>query len=55
LTGTLFCVFQAALAACEGDRDVLIKELEKQLATVKEGLCKEQDKPQVNFNEIIYK
>jgi hypothetical protein len=50
LTGALFCIFQAAQAACEGDRNVLTKELESQLAAMKEELCKKQDRIQVNCN-----
>ncbi|PNF38801.1 hypothetical protein B7P43_G12025 [Cryptotermes secundus] len=37
---------EAAQAACEGDRSVLIKELESQLAAMREELCKKQDKIQ---------
>jgi hypothetical protein len=48
LTGISFCIFQAAQAACGGDINVLTKELESQLATMKEELCKKQDKIQVN-------
>jgi hypothetical protein len=43
----LFYIFQAAQATCEGNEGVLTRELESQLATVREELCKKQDKVQV--------
>jgi hypothetical protein len=48
VTGTLFCIFQAAQAACEGNGNALIKELESQLTAMKEELCEKQDRIQVN-------
>jgi len=43
----LFCVFQAAQAMCEGGQTQLISELERQLATANEELCKKEEKIQV--------
>jgi hypothetical protein len=45
----LFCVFQAAVAMCEGDQRQLISELQRQLATVNEELYKKEKKIQVKY------
>jgi hypothetical protein len=45
----LFCVFQAAQAMCDGDQTQLINELERQLATANEELCKKEEKVQVKY------
>jgi len=50
----LFCVFQAAQAMCEGDQTQLISELERQLATANEELCKKEEKIQVKYGWKSY-
>jgi len=45
----LLFVFQAAQAMCEGDQTQLISELERQLATANEDLCKKEEKNQVKY------
>ena len=50
----LFCVFQAAQAMCAGDQTQLITELERQLATANEELCKKEEKIQVKYGWKFY-
>jgi hypothetical protein len=45
----LLLVFQAAQAMHEGDQTKLISELERQLATANEDLCKKEKKIQVKY------
>jgi len=45
----LFGAFQAAQAMCEGDQTQLIGELERQLKTANEELCKKEEKIQVKY------
>jgi hypothetical protein len=45
----LFCVFQAAQAMCQGDQAQLTNELERQLATANEELCKKEKEIQVKY------
>jgi len=50
----LLFVFQAAQAMCEGDQTQLISELERQLATANEDLCKKEEKNQVKYGWKSY-
>lgn len=50
----LFCVFQAAQAMYEGDQTQLVSELERQLATANEELCKKEEKIQVKYGWKSY-